>query len=242
MAERGGRPGEHRCHLGLQPVRIAFASGTRTAAPAPTSASALRVWWSRGAPGSGTRMAGMPATSSSATVMAPARQTNRRRRPGRSRASDPRRPPPRYASPAPNPVHPPPPRRTGQVTRRPVTWYSERSRRSAHRPARSATAALMRPGPSEPPNAATSGAPAGSPEHRPRLPARRRCGPVRPSSGRTGVPSPRERGRSVPGKATALPAAKRPSRPLTAPGHRIGVDEHQRVPGDTAARPAGKLA
>ena len=49
--------------------------GSSTAAPMPTSASALRVWWSRGAPGSGTRMAGTPETSSSATVMAPARTT-----------------------------------------------------------------------------------------------------------------------------------------------------------------------
>ena len=46
-------------------------SGRCTAAPMPTKASALRVWWSRGAPGRGTRMAGTPATSSSATVMAP---------------------------------------------------------------------------------------------------------------------------------------------------------------------------
>ncbi len=46
-------------------------------APAASAARALAVWWSSIAPGSGTRMAGRPATASSATVEAPARAMTR---------------------------------------------------------------------------------------------------------------------------------------------------------------------
>ena len=45
------------------------------AAPAQLKASALRVWWSFGAPGRGTRALGVPIAASSATVEAPALQT-----------------------------------------------------------------------------------------------------------------------------------------------------------------------
>ncbi len=69
--------GQQRIELEGEPPPVAVADrGCAPPRPWPTSASALRVWWSRGAPGSGTRMAGTPATSSSATVMAPARTTH----------------------------------------------------------------------------------------------------------------------------------------------------------------------
>ena len=65
------------------------------------------------------------------------------------------------------------------------------------------------------------------------------------SSGQTGVPVTWARGRSVPAKATALAAAKRPSRPLTAPGTESVVMQtsgtrvqHRGQPGREAGVPA----
>ena len=50
------------------------------------------------------------------------------------------------------------------------------------------------------------------------------------------------RGRSVPSNATALAAANRPSRPLTAPGTASVVTDTSGTRVTTAAKPAGKLA
>ncbi len=50
------------------------------------------------------------------------------------------------------------------------------------------------------------------------------------------------RGRPVPAKATALAAAKRPSRPFTAPGTASVLTETRGTLVTSAARPAGKLA
>ena len=104
-------------------------------------------------------------------------------------------------------------------------------------------------GPVDPPRARASrrrrprsGGPAGRPSAaRPPGPALGR--PVqRASSPRTGVPVTCARGSSVPGKATALAAAKRPRRPLTAPGTASVVTETSGTRVSTAASPAGKLA
>ena len=73
-----------------------------------------------------------------------------------------------------------------------------------------------------------------------RRPAGDRSSP--PSSGRTGVPVTTARGRSVPGKATALTAANRPSSPLTAPGTASGFTRTMGTRVSRAATPAGKLA
>ena len=71
-----GRPAAPR-PPGARPAGVQAGSGSRTAAPTRSSTRALAVWWSPGAPGSGTSTAGTPATASSATVMAPARHTTR---------------------------------------------------------------------------------------------------------------------------------------------------------------------
>ncbi len=65
---------------------------SRPAAPTQVRASALRVWWSLGAPGSGTGHLGVPMAASSATVRAPARRArSRRRRAGPASAARSRR-------------------------------------------------------------------------------------------------------------------------------------------------------
>ena len=67
---------QQRVELGGEPCAVALVVGQVHRGPRSTSASALRVWWSRGAPGNGTKIAGTPASRSSATVMAPARVTH----------------------------------------------------------------------------------------------------------------------------------------------------------------------
>ena len=79
---RGRRPHGHQARGRQQAVEplpslgpSQDASGTTTAAPRSTRARALALWWSPGALGNGTSTAGVPVTASSATVIAPARQT-----------------------------------------------------------------------------------------------------------------------------------------------------------------------
>ncbi len=73
-----------------------------------------------------------------------------------------------------------------------------------------------------------------------RRPPAERSSPA--SSGRTGVPVTTARGISVPSKATAFAAAKRPKRPLTAPGTASVLTETTGTRVTSAATPAGKLA
>ena len=181
--------------------------------------------------------------SSSATVMAPAR--SRRRLPRcRARASGPRRARPGSTAPG-QPSARRPDRRpapwaiskrlvvtpTGDVVERPV---------AARRPtasASSATAPLIRRAPREPPKRPRSGGPAGRPSALGPRTSPRASGPGDASSGRTGVPVTCGRGRSVPSKATALAAAKRPSKPLTAPGTAVGGHGDERHPGQDGGQP-----
>ena len=68
--------GQQGVELPGQAAPVALLVGHQDGSPHVDQGRAFLVWWSRGAPGKGTRMAGTPATNSSATVMAPDRVTH----------------------------------------------------------------------------------------------------------------------------------------------------------------------
>ena len=207
-------------------------SGNSRAPPASTRCRALAVWWSPGAPGSGTRTDGTPRTVISAIDVAPDRQSTRSAAAnsvGRSCS---------YStalystsvgtavaiSPADHP-------------RAPTTWLTTRGP-PVQPSTKPATARLIRRAPSEPPKTTRRGRPSSPRLPRPVLlpPASKRI------RARTGFPVSSARGRGVPANETAQTRANRPRRRLAAPGTAFCSATRSGTRRATAASPQGMLA